>query len=100
MQTILPNAARLMRTVHHLQPGQVANRIVRRLRPAPRLDGATPVPRANAARWKPCAGRPRSLLSAERFRFLAAEADLGGPQGWNDAALPKLWLYNLHYFDD
>lgn len=20
--------------------------------------------------------------------------------GWNDGALPKLWLYNLHYFDD
>lgn len=31
-----------------------------------------------------------------RFRFLNAECE---PRGWNDPKLPKLWLYNLHYFE-
>jgi uncharacterized heparinase superfamily protein len=100
MRKILPNAGRLLRTVRHLQPRQVTNRIVRRLTPAPRLIGDIPRLREPSELWKQCRGRPQSLLSAERFVFLAAEGELRGPQSWNDAALPKLWLYNLHYFDD
>jgi len=30
------------------------------------------------------------------FTFLNRTAR---PKGWNDGTLPKLWLYNLHYFD-
>jgi uncharacterized heparinase superfamily protein len=40
------------------------------------------------------------MLSPTRFRFLGQEADVTAAHGWNDPALPKLWLYNLHYFDD
>lgn len=100
MRTILPKASRLLRTVRHLQSRQITNRIVRRLTPAPRVGGDAPSLRSFSEQWKPCPGRIRSLLSAERFRFLATEADIAGLQGWNDPALPKLWLYNLHYFDD
>lgn len=35
-----------------------------------------------------------------RFRFLNETRDLDGRKGWNDPGVPKLWLYNLHYFDD
>lgn len=100
MRTILPKAGRLLRTVRYLQSRQIANRIVRRLTPAPRVGGDAPSLRSFSAKWNPCPGRTRSLLSAGRFRFLATEADLAGLQSWNDPALPKLWLYNLHYFDD
>lgn len=35
---------------------------------------------------------------AKTFSFLGQTAQLKGD--WNDASLPKLWLYNLHYHDD
>ena len=35
-------------------------------------------------------------LALPEFTFLNQTAR---PNGWNDPALPKLWLYNLHYFD-
>jgi hypothetical protein len=35
-----------------------------------------------------------------RFRFLSQTHDAIGPEAWNDAERDKLWLYNLHYFDD
>ncbi|MDD5035526.1 MAG: alginate lyase family protein [Methylococcaceae bacterium] len=35
-----------------------------------------------------------------RCRFLNEEHDISASSAWNDPALQKLWLYNLHYFDD
>lgn len=40
------------------------------------------------------------MLSPVRFRFLNAEQDFPAGSDWNAYSLPKLWLYNLHYFDD
>jgi uncharacterized heparinase superfamily protein len=40
------------------------------------------------------------MLVPEKFLFLNSEATLSFPTAWNDPSLPKLWLYNLHYFDD
>lgn len=39
------------------------------------------------------------MVGAERFCFLNEVRDLTA-HGWDDAALEKLWRYNLHYFDD
>ena len=35
-----------------------------------------------------------------RFRFLSAEREASAAADWNRPDWPKLWLYNLHYFDD
>jgi uncharacterized heparinase superfamily protein len=40
------------------------------------------------------------MLGPVRFRFLNETHDVMGPEAWNDPACEKLWLYNLHYFDD
>jgi uncharacterized heparinase superfamily protein len=40
------------------------------------------------------------MMGPSRFRFLNETRDVSGPAGWNEAGVPKLWLYNLHYFDD
>jgi uncharacterized heparinase superfamily protein len=40
------------------------------------------------------------MLGQWQFRFLNLELNLPAHDGWNDAKLDKLWLYNLHYFDD
>ena len=33
-------------------------------------------------------------------RFLNETHDITSPTFWNAPTLEKLWLYNLHYFDD
>jgi uncharacterized heparinase superfamily protein len=40
------------------------------------------------------------MIAPVRFRFLNVEGDLKSAADWNDGAHEKLWLYNLHYFDD
>lgn len=40
------------------------------------------------------------MVSATRFRFLNVEHELVDSADWKSDQLPKLWLYNLHYFDD
>ncbi|PYE87295.1 heparinase II/III family protein [Phyllobacterium leguminum] len=94
------NVGRLARTVIHLQPGQIINRLVRR---PPRLSGiagAALACREAAGRWTIHAPHPASMLSETRFRFLAEERELDGAAGWNDPSASRLWIYNLHYFDD
>lgn len=40
------------------------------------------------------------MLSSSRFRFLNAEHEIATSADWNSVDIPKLWIYNLHYFDD
>lgn len=40
------------------------------------------------------------MLSPTRFRFLNVVNAITSAADWNSPSLPKLWLYNLHYFDD
>ena len=91
---------RLLRTVRYLKPVQVYGRLGARLpKPAPKLDPAPPT-RALA---RPCgawAKREPSLIGPARALFLGEEADFAGAAAWNDPARARLWLYNLHYFDD
>ncbi len=40
------------------------------------------------------------MLGPMQFKFLNQARILTARGGWNDAGIEKLWLYNLHYFDD
>lgn len=40
------------------------------------------------------------MLAGDRFIFLNEERTVVSEYTWNDPAIEKLWLYNLHYFDD
>ncbi len=40
--------------------------------------------------------KPPAQTGHNRFRFLNQEREIAS---WNDNAAPKLWLYNLHYFE-
>jgi uncharacterized heparinase superfamily protein len=42
----------------------------------------------------------RALVAAERFRFLNVEGTCAAPGDWQPQGADKLWIYNLHYFDD
>lgn len=87
-------AALYFHTLRYLKSVQIWGRVLFRLhRPKPDLRPA-PERRISDGVWLTPAVRRSSMLSPTRFRFLNAEHEIPSP------ALPKLWLYNLHYFDD
>lgn len=87
-------------TIRHLQFSQIVNRILfRLLKPQPDLRVA-PSPRWLVGIWvEPCA-RVRSMVTENMFHFLNETKIVATAESWNDPATSKLWLYNLHYFDD
>jgi uncharacterized heparinase superfamily protein len=91
---------RYYHTLRHLRPVQFYGRIAHRLH-RPRPDTRPAPPQRAAARPFPLPPvRQASLLGPARFQFLNVVRDLESAAGWNDPAADKLWLYNLHYFDD
>jgi uncharacterized heparinase superfamily protein len=86
-------------TVRYLKISQVLWRVLHRLvHPKPDLRSSPPL-RKICGDWKSPANKQISMLSPSKFRFLNAEFELLLPKDWNSDQLPKLWLYNLHYFD-
>lgn len=98
----LRQVARLYHTVRHLRREQIVGRIrqylLRYLVPSSR-DLPT-------RRQKPVRGlvegrrRPPSMIGPNEFIFLNRAGRLKSAADWNDPKREKLWLYNLHYFDD
>lgn len=79
---------------------QITGRILYQLvKPKPDLRDA-PKTRKVFGQWKHSVSKRLSMVSASRFIFLNAEYDISAPSDWNSRDLSKLWLYNLHYFDD
>jgi uncharacterized heparinase superfamily protein len=99
--SLISTALRYWHTLHHLKPVQLYGRLWFRLY-RPRVNStvhASPL-RPARGKWQPPAARAPSMLGPWQFRFLNRDHSLPAQGGWNDAALDKLWLYNLHYFDD
>lgn len=92
---------RYWQTLRHLKPRQFYWRLWFTLY-RPRLAAVASAPPLRPARraWQTPAARTPSLIGPQRFRFLNREHSLPAQNGWNTAELDKLWLYNLHYFDD
>lgn len=86
-------------TVRHLRAEQIYRRLwFRAVRPRPQLQEPPPV-RPPSGAWVEPPRRHSSLVGSRRFRLLNEERSLDA-HGWDDPDLPKLWRYNLHYFDD
>jgi hypothetical protein len=97
---LVSTAQRYWNTLRYLKPVQFYGRLWFRLH-RPRLDQiAAPTLRAGQGSWQPPAARAPAMSGPATFRFLNREHPQPGQGGWNDVAQEKLWLYNLHYFDD
>jgi uncharacterized heparinase superfamily protein len=69
-----------------------------RARPVPAFSGTRL--RARAPFLPPGArAQPRADLLAGVFAFLNRREQVGFPPRWNAPGLPRLWQYNLHYFE-
>lgn len=96
---MITRVARYWHTLRHLKLRQFVYRIWYRVyRPWPDLQPA-PSLQTPAAGWLSCA-RPASLTGPDTFRLLNVERRIEQAADWNHPQWPKLWLYNLHYFDD
>ena len=91
---------RYYHTLRHLRPVQFYGRITRRLhRPGADMRPA-PAIRAKACDWRLTPMRAASMSGPRQLTFLNVTRDLANAAAWNDPSTDKLWLYNLHYFDD
>lgn len=84
----------VLHTVRHLKPVQIWSRVWK-TRPSP-PDSAVPARRPVTGTWVPAVPKEAGWLGGNRFRFLNQEREI---RSWNDPGVPKLWLYNLHYFE-
>lgn len=94
----MKNIGLIFRTVRHLKAVQVLNRLWRK-RPMGRVSAAA-LPRRDGV--SPRVPWPHSFGCWNgdcEFTFLNETRELRGEGDWNRAEWPKLWLYNLHYFD-
>ena len=95
----MTSVARWFHTIRHLRPIQIGGRFWFRLH-RPRVDlRPAAAQRRSASAWRFCA-RAASMTAASTFRFLGVERTLRDAGDWNRADWPRLWSYNLHYFDD
>ena len=97
------NIPRYWHTLRHLKPVQIYGRIWFRLvrprpdlRPAPALRSAGP----SHGLWIPGGQKKSAMTGPSRFSFLNEEHEIVAQTDWNQQGRDKLWLYNLHYFDD
>ena len=89
---------RYWHTLKYLKPVQFHGRLWFRVsRPRPDLSPA-PALRRLPAVARPPARRLASMTGPRSFNFLNEVGELS--RGWEDGRHSKLWLYNLHYFDD
>jgi uncharacterized heparinase superfamily protein len=87
-------------TLRYLRPEQVYRRVWRSIY-KPQAD-ASPAPpiRKHIGVWSMCPGHGSQLLGPETFRFLNDTRRLNGADDWDSVSPDRLWLYNLHYFND
>lgn len=100
MKALLLKGIRYWHTLRYLRPTQIVGRIQHLLR-RPAIDDSPighlrPVP----GEWVLPARCDQRMLSESLFCFLNATHDINSATDWNNNQWAKLWLYNLHYFDD
>ena len=51
-------------------------------------------------RWSGSSNYKQSIFDEQTVEFLSLKGNVNSINCWNDPTKEKLWLYNLHYFDD
>lgn len=102
----MQKVSRYYHTIKPLKFEQIFYRLKYRFAPAKSLSASASAELAvkpSVKKWRLNAPRvgTQSLFENNQVCFLNKLACIVSPQDWNDEAQhSKLWLYNLHYFDD
>lgn len=99
MTDILAKYFEVFHTVKYLKFSQIYYRMVKKLqRPTPRIMVAKS--ECAIGNWLSLPIYNQKLFENSEVKFLNQRGSIETPNGWNDESKDKLWLYNLHYFDD
>jgi uncharacterized heparinase superfamily protein len=97
---LIRRATMYFHTLRHVKISQLVWRLLLYVRPK-RIDlSISPPVRQKRRQWvAPCA-RQASMTAPDTFRFLNVEHRIVNAADWIANDIDKLWLYNVHYFDD
>jgi len=90
---------RLFHTVRFLRWRQIVYRLYYRVRPL-RVARATTAARRSDLSLVPSPWGVRATEDGRHFTFLGETGRIETAADWNAPRFSKLWLYNLHYFND
>ena len=93
----IEDCSKYFHTLRYLKAQQVWSRILRRFKEVDVSPVSSLVRREPVADFLPVRLNKQSLFGEADFVFLN---EAGSLSDWNDLEREKLWLYNLHYFDD
>lgn len=95
----LQRIVRLYHTAKYLKLRQIVFRIWNRVYDPAVDQSPHPARRSGQGLVTPVV-KPTHLVSLWEFTFLGVTRACRFPADWNNSTIEKLWLYNLHYFDD
>ena len=90
----------LFNTIKYLKAGQILNRIKRKFIKSKVNLFDIPKNSYPYSKIKPVIQCSQKMYGESSFKFLNKEFTLKASEDWNAKNQDKLWLYNLHYFDD
>jgi len=91
---------RYWNTIRYLRWVQIKERFKRKIS-FPTVDESDAGPLRDVVdSWTVSAMRKQSMVGEQSFCFLNESHDVVSGSDWNSEQHSKLWLYNLHYFDD
>jgi uncharacterized heparinase superfamily protein len=99
MRTKIKKTLQVFHTLKYLKFEQFWFRFLYRFKKPNAPLVTVPLSRASWS-WNGPAIYKQSIFDDGSVRFLSLDGTVSSILGWNDPAKEKLWLYNLHYFDD
>ena len=97
---MIRKAKLLFHTVKYLKFSQIWNRVKRKFSTPCINTSSAPELSKPRGKFQAVALYQQKMLNSNTFRFLNETNSVKESESWNDDNLDKLWLYNLHYFDD
>ncbi len=90
-----------LHTVKYLKLSQLLWRLYYRFSITAKIDQThAPALRQQSNNWVKPIEKDIKMLGPRQFKFLNYIKEIKLPMDWNNSECSKLWLYNLHYFDD
>lgn len=91
---------RLYHTVKPLRFEQIAYRIYYKFFKLRKVSPNLQASSSASFSWKGPEVAAPTFLGGNKVKFLNLSSTIGSDHDWNNPEYEKLWLYNLHYFDD
>ena len=100
MQNYVRLLSNYWHTIRYLKFRQILGRIWRKFKFNSISTSSTNKLRKSNGLWEIPARRSQRMIQKNVFRFLNETHQINIQEDWNNSSWAKLWLYNLHYFDD